>query len=256
MEKKRQYKMEQKTRVSIVTVCYNSEKTIRDTIESVLNQTYTNIEYLIIDGASTDHTMEIVEEYRTSFEKKGMEYIVSSEPDGGIYDAMNKGVEKASGEIVGIINSDDWYENNAIERVVDTYEKTGFDMFYADLRLVKENSVMIKHARLRKFATSRDWNHPTTFIRRTIYDHIKYPCRTIHDDWDVVLKIRNGGYKIVVLNEIIANFRVGGESNNGGMLKAIKRCRQRYRIYRDNNMSRLYLIECVAMEAAKMLLRR
>ncbi len=241
--------------VSIVTVCYNSEATIRDTLESVLNQTYTNIEYIIVDGGSSDGTMRIVEEYRRRFEQRGMRYVVSSEPDQGIYDAMNKGTGKATGKLVGILNSDDWYEPIAVERVADTFEKTGFDMFYADLRLVKENGEMIKHSRYRKFATSRDWNHPTTFLRREIYDRFQYACETIHDDWDLVLKVRNAGYKIVVLNEVLANFRVGGESNNGGLKKAIKRCKQRYAIYRKNNMSRWYLVECIAIEAAKMILR-
>jgi glycosyltransferase involved in cell wall biosynthesis len=241
--------------VSIVTVCYNSEETIRDTLDSVLQQTYTNIEYLIVDGSSCDGTLQIIEEFRPAFEQRGIRYIVSSEPDNGIYDAMNKGTQKATGELVGILNSDDWYEPNAIERVVDTYQKTDFDMFYADLRLVKPDRILIKHSRYRKFATSRDWNHPTTFLKRKIYDRFQYECRTIHDDWDLVLKIRNAGYKIVVLNEVLANFRVGGESNNGGIQKAIVRCRQRYGIYRRNGMSRLYLIECVAIETAKMILR-
>ena len=82
--------MNDSVKVSVVTVCYYSEKTIRDTIESVLNQTYSNIEYLIIDGKSADRTVEIAEEYRQAFEERGMEYIISSEKDHGIYDAMNK----------------------------------------------------------------------------------------------------------------------------------------------------------------------
>ncbi len=241
--------------VSIITVCYNSEETIRDTLESVLNQTYTNVEYIIVDGESSDQTLSIVEEYRDRFEQKGMRYVVVSEPDKGIYDAMNKGTRIAEGELVGILNSDDWYEPIAVQRVADTYEKTGFDMFYADIRLVKQNGEMIKHSRYRRFATSRDWNHPTTFLRREIYDRFQYACETIHDDWDLVLKVRNAGYRIVVLNEVLANFRVGGESNNGGLKKALTRCRQRYAIYRKNYRSRWYLVECIAIEAAKMVLR-
>jgi glycosyltransferase involved in cell wall biosynthesis len=241
--------------VSIVTVSYNSEKTIRQTIESVLHQTYSNIEYWIIDGQSQDSTAAIAREYEEAFAKKGSRYHVISEPDDGIYQAMNKGCAIATGTLVGIINSDDWYEPNAIERVVDTFHKTGFDMFYADIRLVKEHGEMIKRARYRRLATSRDWNHPTTFLRREIYDRFQYECRTIHDDFDLILKVRNAGYKIVTLNEVLANFRVGGTSNNGGVKKAIARCRQRYGIYRRNGMSRLYLLECVGIEVAKMILR-
>lgn len=160
--------------VSIVTVCYNSEATIRDTLESVLHQTYGNIEYIIVDGQSKDHTLDIVEEYRPKFEQRGIPVQVSSEKDNGVYDAMNKGIAKAKGTLVGMINSDDWYEENAVERVVDTFHKENFDMFYADIRLYKGESYIVKKARYRKYATSRDWNHPTTFMRRSVYDKSQY----------------------------------------------------------------------------------
>ena len=130
--------------VSIVTVCYNSEATIRDTIESVLHQTYGNIEYIIVDGKSKDHTLDIVEEYRMAFEERGISLQVSSEKDNGVYDAMNKGIAKAKGTLVGMINSDDWYEENTVERVVDTFRKEDFDMFYADIRLYKGDSYIVK----------------------------------------------------------------------------------------------------------------
>ena len=93
--------------ISIITVCYNSELTIARTIESVLAQDYSNLEYIIIDGASTDKTMEIVRKYEVSFREKGINLITQSEPDKGIYDAMNKGIQKSSGDVIGIINSDD-----------------------------------------------------------------------------------------------------------------------------------------------------
>ena len=104
-------------KVSIITICFNSEAVIRKTIESVLNQTYTDIEYIIIDGASKDKTVEIAESYRLSLEGKGITFNVYSEPDKGIYDAMNKGINKATGELVGLINSGDWYEPSMIPRL-------------------------------------------------------------------------------------------------------------------------------------------
>lgn len=103
------------TKVSIITPCLNSEETIRDTIESVLGQSYQNIEYIIVDGRSTDRTIEIVKEYASGFEGR-LRYI--SEKDSGIYDAMNKGILQASGSVIGIINSDDWYEPEAVEQAV------------------------------------------------------------------------------------------------------------------------------------------
>ncbi len=245
--------------VSIITVSYNSARTIRQTIESVLHQTYTKIDYWVIDGASSDETVSIAEEYRDAFEQRGMEYHIVSEPDCGIYDAMNKGIRLSHGEIVGIINSDDWYEPNAVERMMDTYRKRRFDMFYADLRIVREDGqggftqMMIKHSRLRAPAVSRDWNHPTTFITRRVYERYQYKLESLHDDWDLVLKIRRGGYRIVVLNEVLANFRYGGVSNERSLKKSIERGRARYRIYRNNGYSRLYFFECVAIEAVKFL---
>lgn len=249
-------KNEQDIMVSIVTVCYNSEKTVRDTIESVLHQTYTNIEYWIIDGQSKDSTVHIAKEYESAFKERGMKYSIVSEPDQGIYDAMNKGTSRASGELVGILNSDDWYETNAIERVVDTYRKTGFDLFYADIRLIKpDGSEIIKHSRYRKYATSRDWNHPTTFVKRSIYDRFQFQCRFVYDDWDFILRVRNAGYKIVVLNEVLANFRMGGASNEGGFRRAMKKVQERYTIYRQNGMSRFYFFECFVHEMAKAMLK-
>lgn len=245
--------------VSIITVSFNSERTIRKTLESVLHQTYTNLDYWVIDGASSDRTVEVAEEYRQEFASRGMEYHIVSEPDQGIYDAMNKGIRLSLGEIVGIINSDDWYEPNAVERMVDTYEKQPFDMFYADLRIVKEDEqggftqMMIKKSRLRSPVVSRDWNHPTTFITREVYNRYQYKLESLHDDWDLVLKIRRAGYRIVVLNEVLANFRYGGVSNERSLKKSFQRGRARYHIYRNNGYSRLYFFECLAIEAVKFL---
>ena len=102
-------------KISIITPCLNSAKTIRQTIESVLNQTYHNIEYIIVDGASMDGTLEIIQEYEPQFQGR-LHYV--SEPDHGIYDAMNKGIRMSHGNVIGIINSDDYYEQDAVEKMV------------------------------------------------------------------------------------------------------------------------------------------
>ena len=103
-------------KVSVITPCFNSEKTIRKTLDSVLNQTYNNYEYIIVDGKSTDGTLKIIEEYKTKFGEK-LKFI--SEKDTGIYDAMNKGIAMASGDIIGIVNSDDFYCLDALENMVN-----------------------------------------------------------------------------------------------------------------------------------------
>lgn len=245
--------MKNREKVSIVTVCYNSQETIQRTIESVLNQTYDNIEYILVDGLSSDHTVKVAQSYELQFKEKGYDMTILSEKDNGIYDAMNKGIRIAHGEIVGLINSGDWYELEAVKRVVDTYDTTKFDMFYADLRIWKNGNAVIKHSKMRDYVTTRDWNHPTTFIRSSIYKEFQYKCRGIYDDWDLVLRIRNAGYKIVILNEILANFVFGGASNQKSASQAINRAKERYQIYRENGYSCFYILECIAMEMFKYL---
>lgn len=246
--------------ISIITPSFNSEKTIHTTIESILKQTYSRFEYIIVDGKSTDRTLEIAESYRKEMESRGISYQIISEPDRGIYDAMNKGIRRAKGELVGIINSDDWYEENTLKRVAEVYEKDPFDMFYADLRIWQEDAQgnlkekMIKHSRLRKLAVSRDWNHPTTFITKEIYQKYQYKLESVHDDWDLVLRIRKAGFRIVILNEVLANFRMGGASNEKNLKKCLARGKARYRIYRNNGYSRWYWFECVAIEVVKWIL--
>lgn len=129
--------MQKNIKVSIITVCFNSEKTIIDTLESVLNQSYENIEYIIIDGKSKDKTVDIIKRYENKFKEKKIEYKWISEKDSGIYEAMNKGINKSTGEVIGIINSDDWYEKNTVEKVMKEYKIKKFDMLYGNLRMIK-----------------------------------------------------------------------------------------------------------------------
>ena len=124
--------------VSVITVSYNSGKTIAKTIEAVLNQTYSNIEYIIVDGASKDDTVEVARSYQQQFdEKEGRKLIVISEPDKGMYDALNKGAKLASGVLVGQTNADDHYEPDAIEKMVRFYKKTSYDVAWGSIRVLK-----------------------------------------------------------------------------------------------------------------------
>lgn len=240
--------------VSIITVCRNSEDAIGRTIESVLNQSYDNIEYIIVDGLSEDKTVVRAESYRSAFEARGCSFRLISERDGGIYDAMNKGTALAAGELVGIINSGDWYEPQAVQRVVEIYEKTGFDLFYADLRIYKRTGSMIKKARLPGRITTKDWNHPTTFIRRSVYDKFHYACCGLCDDLDLVMRIQGSGCKVTVLNEVLANFSFGGVSSSKSLAAVVERIREKSRVYRKNGFGPLYVIECILVEFAKYIL--
>lgn len=248
--------MEHSPLVSIITVSFNSEKTIRKTIESVLGQTYSRMEYLIVDGASTDQTVSIAQEYNQAFEERGVKYRIISEKDNGIYDAMNKGIERSTGELIGIINSDDWYEPIAVETAVESYRQTSFNYFYADIRLHKDDGkTMIKHSRETKIATSHHWNHPTSFVTRQTYQDLGvFRCEGIHDDFEYYLRVKKSGKKIVVKNVVTANFKMGGTSNDKRLSKCRQRCRDRYRSYRVNGYTPLYGVECIAIEAAKYIL--
>lgn len=242
--------------VSIITVAYNSESTIAGAMESVLAQTYSDIEYLIIDGKSADNTVKIAESFRARMDAKGIRLRIVSESDKGIYDAMNKGIRLAAGEIIGILNSDDWYEPDAVETAVLTFEKEDCDLMYANICMHKtDGSSFIKRARNRTFQTSRDWNHPTTFVKAEVYKDNPFRNLGVHDDYGFFLQMKRQKRKIVVVDKTLANFRMGGASNRKDFAAAKKRIMDRYKYcYRINGYSRWYIFECIVIEAAKMIL--
>ena len=163
-------------KVSVITVAYNSVKTIQDTIESVLRQDYPQIEYILIDGASTDGTVDIVKSYGDRITH------VISEPDRGMYDALNKGLALASGDIIGMLNSDDFYiHSQVISTVVTTLQNTQVDCVFADMVYVNPNNLnkVVRYYSSapfnpRRFAYGWMPGHPTVFIKRWAYDRYGY----------------------------------------------------------------------------------
>ncbi len=159
-------------KVSIVTVVYNGEATIKDTVKSVLAQDYPDIEHIIIDGASTDGTMQVIRAYGDRITQ------VVSEPDQGIYDAMNKGIKLATGDVVGILNSDDFYANSdVISTVVKRFEVSQADSVFGDLVFVKPHSLdqVVRYYSSAKFHPKQfaaGWMpaHPTFFVKRWAYE--------------------------------------------------------------------------------------
>lgn len=203
----------QNTLVSIITVCWNSEKFIRDTIESVLNQTYKNIQYIIIDGKSTDKTLSIIEEYRERF---GNRLTLVSEKDSGIYNAMNKGLALAKGELVGIINSDDYYELDAVEKIVEQYEIHGSGVYYGYCRSLKDEKEFAVERKNAFFLKSAMIYHPSCFVSKYLYEKYgtfleKY---RIISDYDLMLRFYESNVKFFPVDAIIANFRLGGISDS------------------------------------------
>lgn len=241
--------------VTIVTVAFNSEKTIEKTIKSVLNQTYPKIEYLIIDGKSGDKTVEIAKAYREQALEKGYLYRIISEKDRGIYDAMNKGITLAEGEILGFINSDDWYEEDAVALSVKTMLKKQCDITFGDIAIHKaDGSRIVKKAKLSRYETSRHWNHPTMFVKTSVYRDFPFRQKGIHDDYGAYLAMKKAGKKVEVVHRVLANFSMGGASNKRSLKLSVKRIKDRYGCYRDNGYGRWYFLECILMEAGKFIL--
>jgi len=214
--------------VSIITVCYNSEKHIKDTIESVLNQTYNNIEYIIVDGESTDNTLDIIKEYEPKFNGR-MKWI--SESDEGIYDAMNKGIELATGDIIATINSDDVYaDNNVLENTIEVFNEEHCDACYGNVAMVKRDDLN-QISRLWKTDSNKylsqlkyGWvpAHPSFFAKKRLYDEYgNFDLDfKIAADFDLICRfIEKNNIKLSYLDKTLIKMRIEGTSNNS--LKAI-----------------------------------
>ncbi|MCI9032957.1 MAG: glycosyltransferase [Lachnospiraceae bacterium] len=197
-------------KVSIITVVYNGAKTIEHTIQSVLNQSYKNIEYIIIDGLSTDGTQKIVEKYIDS-----ISYFVS-EKDNGLYDAMNKGIQKATGSMIGIINSDDWYNSYAVEKVVEYFEKNNVDLVYGKWLSVTQEGKVNEYPPepLETIWYQMPFIHPSVFIKKNVYENYggfntNYKMAA---DYELMLRLYTHHVKFGYLDEAIAYFQLGGLS--------------------------------------------
>ena len=197
--------------ISIITVVYNGENTIKDTLDSVCNQTLLPEEYIIVDGLSTDKTMDIVKKYMAKYP-----FIKCiSAKDSGIYDAMNKGIKLAKGDIVGIINSDDWYENNALEKVNDMYQIYGTGVYYGIQRNLINNKEFSLERIGHEFLNEKMIPHPSTFVSKDIYEKfgsfdLKYAFSA---DLDLLIRFSKQNTPFFKVESIIANFRIGGASS-------------------------------------------
>ncbi len=205
-------------KISIITVVFNNKEMISSVIDSVQEQTYKDIEHIVIDGGSTDGTVDIIKSYGGKITK------FISEPDNGIYDAMNKGIKLASGDIIGILNSDDMYADNAVLKdVAETFERTGADAVYGDLVYVNKddtNEVVRywKSGPYKPGSFRKGWHpaHPALFVRKAIYD--KYgvfdTSFDISADFELMLRFfEKHSIKTVYLPRVLVKMRVGGESN-------------------------------------------
>ena len=214
-------------KVSIITVVYNGADTIAEAIESVLEQTYPDIEYIIVDGASTDGTPAVVARYGDRISR------FISEPDQGIYDAMNKGVRLATGDIIGILNADDLYRHpDVITRIVATFEAHQADAVYGDLVYARRDAPdrITRYWRAgtyRPGAFLRGWMppHPTFFVRAGVYQKHGYFTTALRSaaDYELMLRfVHKHQIQVAYLGEVVVVMRLGGVSNSslGNRLRA------------------------------------
>ena len=208
----------QNIKVSIITVVYNNKETIKDAIESVLSQTYENIEYIVIDGASTDGTVEVIEKYADKIDT------FVSEPDKGIYDGLNKGISLATGDVIGFLHSDDLFENEyVVEKIANAFLEHNVDSIYGDLTYVKKDDVskVIRFWKSGEFTPKKlkfGWMppHPTFYVKRTIYEKFGAfdTSFKIAGDYDTILRfLGRERISTYYIPEVLVKMRVGGESN-------------------------------------------
>lgn len=212
----------EKPLVSIITVTKNSAAHIEKTINSVLNQTFNNIEYIIIDGESNDDTLNIVRKYNDK-----IAYWLS-EKDKNLYDAMNKGIKYCTGDIVGIVNSDDWLERDAVEAIVRVFlQNPSIDLVHGNLNARKENGDVecVLKPRLYKFAfyISLPFYHPTCFLTKKTYlqfgvFNIMY---SIVADYELILRLEKNNVKMLYLDKVISNMSPSGISDKTENFKYI-----------------------------------
>lgn len=235
-------------RISIITVCYNSEKTIADTFRSVLQQTHRDYEYIVVDGKSSDKTLQIIQDYKEEFAKKNICFTWVSEKDKGLFDAINKGISMAKGEVIGILNSDDILATpEAFEKISSTFEKNGCDAVYSDL-VIMDYETMQKPNRV--FIAGRGnyklgWYppHPTLYVKREVYEKFgKYSLKyNIAADYDFMVRIMKNNISMSYIPETLVHMRMGGVSTNS--LKAYKKSfDQSISILKENKLKFPYCV--------------
>jgi len=203
-----------KPKVSIITPCFNSERTIRDTIESVLSQTYQNIEYVIVDGGSTDDTVNIIREYYPVFNGR-MKFV--SEKDKGVYDAMNKGIKMSTGALIGIINSDDYYEPDAVETINGYMSEDKYQVIYGYCKVWNKGHLTKVLKNRHENLNNRMIPHPTCFVTRDIYRDfgLFLTAFRIANDYELMIRLyKSNKVKFTQVDKVIANFREGGLSRD------------------------------------------
>lgn len=233
-------------KVSLITISFNSARLLEYSLRSVEAQTFPDIEHIVIDGGSTDGTLDIISRHRNRLAK------VVSEPDKGIYDAINKGLRLATGDIIGILNSDDMLADvTTIETIVRKMENSGADVLYGDLiycKSIAQHDSVIRYWRSNPFRPAGlkfGWMppHPTLYLRRWMYEEMgEYDSTfSISADYDFMLRLFSCRCTTVYLPNVLVYMSVGGVSNRN-MHTMMLKTREDYRALRKNGIGGIYTV--------------
>jgi glycosyltransferase len=227
-------------RISIITCVLNNSNLIKESIKSFQTQIYKNKEHVIIDGGSIDGTLEVIKKF------KNRNLILSTSSDNGIYDALNKGINLSSGDIVGILHSDDFYKDNKVlKTIAETFKKTDADLVYGDLVYVNKKYPfkVLRYWKAGKYFKKNLFNgwmppHPTVFIKRSVFNRIgKYKTNyKISSDYDFLVRVfRKKNIKKIYISKILVNMRIGGMSNNS-IKNIFKKSIEDFKIIKKNKI--------------------
>lgn len=207
-------------KISIITVCYNSEPTIERAIKSVMQQDYPDVEYIVIDGGSTDGTVDIIKKYAMN-----IPYWVS-EADQGIYDAMNKGIGRATGDVVAFLNSDDWYPENTLSEVARQFMTDEMQILCGEMYIHQNGQITRWHVKKEKMERQlrfrMGFSHPAMFVKRHLFEQYgKFDTQyQIAADYDWLLRMYDQHVPIAVTDKVLCNFSHGGISTKDEMLES------------------------------------
>jgi len=232
---------------SIITATCNSESVVAANVASIATQWHPDLEHVVVDAQSSDRTLEVL---RTSQRPPDR---VISEPDQGIYDALNKGIQAANGDVVGFLHSDDWFaSDDVLERVAEIFDREGCDAVYGDLEYVMagEGETVIRYWRGKAYAPGLlRWGwmpaHPTLFLRRAVYNRLGgFDLRyRIAGDYEAMLRYFRSDLHAVYLPKVLVSMRLGGVSNRS-VAALIKKMREDYRVIREHDIGGLFTLAC------------
>ena len=246
-------------KISIITITYNSASSLQRALDSVQSQTYKDIEHVIIDGASTDGTREMIEAYAE--QHKNVKWV--SEKDNGIYDAINKGIRLATGDVIGFLHSDDvLYSPDSIGQIAAAFEQNQADVVYGDLQYMRGNKVVRrwKSNAFNPRALKYGWMppHPTVYVRREVYQQVgEYDSWfRISADYDMILRIFTAGYNTHYIPEVLVCMETGGASNKNTKAR-LSKTMEDYIVLKKNHVGAGYLtVACKQLRKVKQFIRK